>query len=106
MSATFDNEARGAPEPARRLDDDVLQSAQEAVLANPDAAAVLPGQGEPLAVPASVHGGAHGPTPTLAQRVAQQPFAAALLAFGAGAVAAAVLRSVVQRRRRAAGRPT
>ncbi len=92
MSATFENETRGTPEPARRLDDDVLQSAQEAVLTNPAAAAVLPGQGEPLAM-------RDGQTPALARRVAQQPFAAALLAFAAGAMAAALLRSAVKRRR-------
>lgn len=102
MTATFEKETGGMPEAARRLDDDVLQSAQEAVLANPDAAAMLPGQGDPLAMPASSHGSANGQQRTLARRVSQQPFTAALLAFGAGAVAAALLRSVV--RRRSAGR--
>lgn len=92
MTATFENETRGAPAAARRLDDAVLQSAEEAVLANPASAAVLPGQGTPQ--------------PTLARRVAQQPFGAALLAFGAGALAAAVLRSVVNRRKHRAGRKT
>lgn len=100
MTATFEHETRGAPEPARRLGDDVLQSAQEAVLANPDAATVLPGQGGPLAMPVSHQGLPEGQQRTLARRVAQQPLTAALLAFGAGALLAAVLRSLVTRRRR------
>lgn len=104
MTAVFENQTRATPEPARRLDDDVLQSAQEAVLTNPDAAAVLPGQDDPLALPANAHGLPNGQQPTLARRVSQQPFAAVLLAFGAGAVAAALLRSVVKRRSAGQGR--
>jgi hypothetical protein len=104
MTAAFENETRSSPEPARRLDDDVLQSAQEAVLANPDAAAMLPGQVDPLAMPASNDVLPNGQQRTLARRVSQQPFTAALLAFGAGAVAAAVLRSVVRRRSAGKGR--
>ena len=101
MMATFDNEAAGTRATGRRLDDNVFQSAEEDVLANPASAAVLPGQADFQAMPASRANGL--PTiqqRTLARRVAQQPFAAALLAFGAGAVAAALLRSVVSRRRR------
>ena len=41
MSATFETQAPSVTEPVRRLHDDVLQSAEEAVLANPASAAVL-----------------------------------------------------------------
>lgn len=103
MTAIFENETRGTSEPARMLDDDVLQSAGEAVLANAAPAAVLPGQGDPPAMPASrAHGLLNSQRSTLARRVAQQPLAASLLAFGAGAIATALLRSVIKRRRRQA----
>lgn len=99
MTATFVNQALEVPEPPRRLDDDVLQSAEEAVLNNPESTAVLPGQGSPRPIPASMATSSATVQPTLALRVAQQPFSAALLAFGAGALAVALLRSVVKRRR-------
>lgn len=98
MTATLVNQALDAPEPARRLDDDVLQSAEEAVLANPASAAVLPGQGDPQLRAASSATSLPNVQRTLARRVSQQPFAAALLAFGAGALAAALLRSAISRR--------
>lgn len=99
MTAILVSEASHAPELPRRLDDDVLQSAEEAVLANPASAAVLPGQGDAQFMAASTAASPPLVERTLALRVAQQPFTAALLAFGAGAVAMALLRAAVQRRR-------
>ena len=85
---------------ARRLTDDVLQSAEEAVLANPASADVAPDlEALPARLPAqapawSRYEGA------LARKVASKPLASALIAIGAGALAAAVLRSLVIRRMR------
>ena len=99
MTATFVSQVPDTPEPHRRLDDDVLQSAEEAVLANPASTAVLPAQGDPQATKASSAGIPPKYQRELARRVAQQPFTAALLAFGAGAMVIALMRSVISRRR-------
>ena len=98
--ATFDYESAGTRATGRRLDDNVFQSAEEAVLANPASAAVLPGQGDFQAVEAIISGPPSKQNSTFALQVARQPFAAALLAFGTGALAAALLRSAINRRTR------
>jgi hypothetical protein len=99
MAANFFNSTSDAPVLTRRLDDDVLQSAEEAVLANPTSTAVLQAQGDLQTVKA----GSAGSTPkyqqALARQLAQQPFTATLLAFGAGAMVLALLRSIISRRR-------
>ena len=99
MAATFFNKTSDAPPLTRRLDDDVLQSAEEAVLANPTSTAVLQGPGDPLAVKAGSAGSPSKYQRELARQVAQQPFKAALLAFAAGATVTALMRSVISRRR-------
>lgn len=99
MAATFFSKASDAPVLIRRLDDDVLQSAGEAVLANPTSTAVLPVQGDSQAANAVNTGSPPKYQQALARQVAQQPFTAALLAFGTGAMVIALLRSVISRRR-------
>ena len=102
MSATFFNKTSDAPAPTRRLDEEVLQSAEEAVLANPTSTAMLPGPGDPQAAKAAKAGNAESPPQyqrALARQIAQQPFTAALLAFGAGAMVIALMRSIISRRR-------
>ena len=99
MSATFETQAPSVPEPVRRLHDDVLQSAEEAVLANPASAAVLTGPVDPQLTPGSRAGGLSTLQNAVAGTTARQPFAATLVAFGAGAVGAALLRSFISRRR-------
>lgn len=100
MMATFDNEAVGTRTTGRRLDDNVFQSAEEAVLSNPASAAVLPGQTDFQAMPALMNGLPGKQHPTWVWQVARQPFAAALLAFATGALAAALLRFAINRRTR------
>ena len=99
MSATFETQAPSVPEPVRRLHDDVLQSAEEAVLANPASAAVLTGPADPHLTPGRRVGGLSTLRNAVAGTTARQPFAATLVAFGAGAVGAALLRSLISRRR-------
>ena len=99
MAATFFNKTSDAPAPARRLDDDVLQSAEEAVLANPTSTAVLPGQGDPKAAKAGSAGSPPNYQQALARQVAHQPFTASLLAFGVGAIVIVLMRSAISRRR-------
>lgn len=99
MAANFFNSTSDAPVLTRRLDDDVLQSAEEAVLANPNSTAVLQAQGDPQTVKAGSAGSPAKYQQALARQLAQQPFTAALLAFGAGAMVLALLRSIISRRR-------
>ena len=99
MSATYFNKTSDAPATTRRLEDEVLQSAEEAVLTNPTSTAMLPGQGDPQAAKA---GNAESPPQyqrALARQIAHQPFTAALLAFGAGAMVIVLMRSIISRRR-------
>ena len=87
-------------EPPRTLTEDVLQSAEEAVLSNPASVAGMPEQGLPSApkiADAAVTRAASADK--LAQRMAEKPFQSALLAFVAGALLAALVRSAMQRRR-------
>lgn len=84
----------------RTLTEDVLQSAEEAVLSNPASVAGMPEQGLPSApkiADAAVTRAASADK--LAQRMAEKPFQSALLAFVAGALLAALVRSAMQRRR-------
>ena len=86
--------------PPRTLTEDVLQSAEEAVLSNPASVAGMPEQGLPSApkiADAAVTRAASADK--LAQRMAEKPFQSALLAFVAGALLAALVRSAMQRRR-------
>ncbi|MBC7597657.1 MAG: hypothetical protein H7238_01400 [Polaromonas sp.] len=102
MAATFFNKASDTPALTRRLDDDVLQSAEEAVLTNPNSSAVLQGHTDPQAVNDVKAGSTESPPVyqrALARQVAQQPFTAALIAFGAGALLISIMRSVISRRR-------
>lgn len=86
--------------PPRPLTEDVLQSAEEAVLSNPASVEGMPDQGlpsTPKIADASVTRA--GYASKLAQQVAEKPFQSALLAFAAGAFLAALVRSAMQRRR-------
>lgn len=100
MVAIFDNEAVGMRTNGRRLDDNVFQSAEEAVLSNSASADVLPGQTDFQAMPAASSGLPGKQDTTWVRQVARQPFAAALLAFATGALAAALLRFAINRRTR------
>jgi hypothetical protein len=74
----------------RRLNEDVLQSAEDAVLSNPDAAAVL--------VETPAPGVLSRYETALTGYVARRPFQSALMAVAAGAAVAALLRSTLHRR--------
>ncbi|MDI1268798.1 MAG: hypothetical protein PSV40_06810 [Polaromonas sp.] len=82
--------------PSRPLTEDVLQSAEQAVLSNPASDGILAPVGHDVAAP----GVLTRYRESLASQVARKPGQSALLALAAGALAAAVLRSVVSRRRR------
>lgn len=73
----------------RRLNEEVLQTAEDAVLSNPDAAVVIAGP------PAGILSRCEA---ALTGYVAHRPFQAALLATAAGAVTAALLRAAFHRR--------
>jgi len=74
----------------RRLNEDVLQSAEDAVLTNPDAAAVV------VETPSA--GVLSRYETALTGYVARRPFQSALMAVAAGAAVAALLRSALHRR--------
>ncbi len=83
--------------PPRPLTEDVLQSAEEAVLANPASVETLQG-GEPEAAGTSE---ARTPyTDRLAHYAAEKPVQSALLALGAGALLAVLLKAALSRRNR------
>jgi hypothetical protein len=82
--------------PSRSLNEDVLQSAEQAVLGNPASDGILAPAGHDAAAP----GVLTRYRESLASQVARKPGQSALLALAAGALAAAALRSVVSRRRR------
>lgn len=81
--------------PSRSLNEDVLQSAEQAVLSNPASDGLL--AGSEAAAPAGV---LVRYRQALASQVARKPGQAALIAMAAGALTAALLRSAVSRRRR------
>lgn len=81
--------------PTRPLTEDVLQSAEEAVLANPASVETLQG-GEPEAVGTGEIRMAYADR--LARRAAEKPVQSALLALGAGALLAALVKAALSRR--------
>jgi len=95
-----DNDLPPFGAPPRPLTDEVLQSAEEAVLTNPGSVEGMPEQGGVDVAP-----GAQEPsvprapyTRRLAQHVAEHPVQSALLAVAAGALMAAVVKAALQRR--------
>ncbi len=85
--------------PPRPLTEGVLQSAEEAVLANPASVETLQG-GEP-APPAHGPARSAGPnTDRLARLVGEKPLQATLAALAAGALLAALVKLALGRRRR------
>jgi hypothetical protein len=92
------NDARTAPfgAPPRPLNEDVLQSAEEAVLTNPDAVQTLQ-EGDlspPSGLPAGTQGWSHE---RLARMVAERPLLYALGALAAGGLVAALVRRALSR---------
>jgi hypothetical protein len=85
--------------PPRPLTEDVLQSAEEAVLANPASVETLQG-GEPVPPPdvRATNGGAH--TERLAHIVREKPLQSTLAALAAGALLAALVKLALGRRYR------
>ncbi|MDP2817709.1 MAG: hypothetical protein Q8O29_05415 [Polaromonas sp.] len=83
--------------PPRPLTEEVLQSAEEAVLANPASADILQG-GEPLPEAADPAPGRVRYADRLARRVAEKPVQSALLALAAGALLAALVKAALSRR--------
>ncbi|MDP2449491.1 MAG: hypothetical protein Q8M93_06385 [Polaromonas sp.] len=81
--------------PSRPLNEDVLQSAEQAVLSNPASDGILAPADHDAAAP-GVLTRYRG---SLASQVARKPGQSALLALAGGALAAALLRSLARRRR-------
>ncbi len=83
--------------PSRPLQEDVLQSAEEAVLANPASVETLQG-GEPL--PETADTGASRPSyaERLARHTAEKPVQSALIALAGGALLAVVVKAALSRR--------
>lgn len=97
MTTTRNEEENAVPAaPSRSLNEDVLQSAEQAVLSNPASDGIL----APADHDATAPGVLTRYRESLASQVARKPGQSALLALAAGALAAAALRSVVSRRRR------
>ncbi|MDI1273947.1 hypothetical protein [Polaromonas sp.] len=96
ITPRHEEENNGSDAPSRPLNDEVLQSAEQAVLSNPASDGIL--------APAGEGAGATGVLgryrAALAGQVARRPGQSALLALAAGALGAALLRSAVNRRRR------
>lgn len=84
--------------PSRPLTEEVLQSAEEAVLANPASVETLQG-GEPVPEAADLVASRAPYADRLARQVADKPFQSALIALTAGAVLAALVRAALSRRR-------
>lgn len=97
MTTTRNEEDNAVPAaPSRSLNEDVLQSAEQAVLSNPASDGILAPADHDAAAP----GVLTRYRESLASQVARKPGQSALLALAAGALAAAALRSLVSRRRR------
>lgn len=96
ITPRHEEENAGFAAPSRSLNEDVLQSAEQAVLSNPASDGIL--------APAGQHAAPTGALvryrEALAGQVARKPGQSALLALAAGALAAAALRSLASRRRR------
>jgi hypothetical protein len=84
--------------PPRPLTEGVLQSAEEAVLANPASVETLQG-GEAFPQSESPAAAARPNTDRLARIVGEKPLQSALAALLAGALLAALLRHALNRRR-------
>jgi hypothetical protein len=84
--------------PPRPLTEDVLQSAEEAVLANPASVETLQG-GEPAAESSGPAGNAAPNTDRLARMVGEKPLQSALAALLAGALLASLVKLAFSRRR-------
>ncbi|WP_397409681.1 hypothetical protein [Polaromonas sp.] len=82
--------------PSRSLNEDVLQSAEQAVLSSPASEGILAPDGPDTAAP----GVLVRYRESLASQVARKPGQSVLLALAAGALAAVALRSAVSRRGR------
>lgn len=104
MTTPFLHEASTSPDAAdRHLGDDVLQSAEEAVLTNPasSADALAPVAFESGAAPGDVlshRQRLHHYQEELAAYVARKPAQSALMALAAGAALAALVRAAFSRR--------
>lgn len=83
--------------PSRSLGQDVLQSAEPAVLSNPASDGVIAPAGHDAA---AITGALVRYREALGRQVARKPGQSALLALAAGALGAALLRALVSRRRR------
>lgn len=87
--------------PSRPLGEEVLQSAEDAVLTNPASVDGMPDHGLASDPQAADTAEARAPKVSkLARQVAEQPVFSALLAFAAGALLIALVRSALQRGRR------
>lgn len=84
--------------PPRPLTDDVLQSAEEAVLANPASVETLQGA-DPAPLSDGVARSAGPNTDRLARIVGEKPLQSALAALVAGALLAALVKLALGRRR-------
>lgn len=97
MATTRNEEENTVPAaPSRPLNEDVLQSAGQAVLSSPASDGIPAPDGPAAAAP----GVLVRYREALASQVARKPVQSALLALAAGALAAAALRSVVSHRGR------
>jgi hypothetical protein len=83
--------------PSRPLTEDVLQSAEEAVLTNPASVETLQDE-EPVPEPDMPPANTPRRTDRLARIVAHRPFQSALAALLAGALAAALVKLALSRR--------
>jgi hypothetical protein len=91
-----ENENAVPAAPSRPLNEDVLQSAEQAVLSNPASDGMLAPAGDD----AEAAGRLSRYREALASQVARKPAQSALLALAAGALAAGLLRRLASRRRR------
>lgn len=96
-TSNFSETPFGAP--PRPLNEAVLQSAEEAVLANPASADTLHDD-EPASPAPGLPASAHPVPNRLARLVAERPFQATLAALAAGALLAALARLALARRHR------
>ena len=97
--STLASEVHSAPfgTPPRPLGEDVLQSAEQVVLANPASVEIL--RGGELEPEAAGTGVTRAPfTERLARRAAKKPVQSALLALAAGALLAGLVKAALKRR--------
>ncbi|MES2955905.1 MAG: hypothetical protein V4711_10640 [Pseudomonadota bacterium] len=94
-ASDIDNTPFGAP--PRPLTEDVLQSAEEAVLANPASVDTLQG-GEPVPQAADAGVSRASYTDRLARHASEKPLQSALIALAAGALLAVLVKAALSRR--------